>query len=163
VLSYLSPARAAAVLDALPSPQQADALERLSLLGETDAESVNVVEQELAAWVAAQSTRRHGHRAGDAVNAILSAADAATRDAILANLKTRKHRLAATWAKSPAARLPLPAPAPAAARRTAPPVQHVGTQLDSLRLQRAGIAAGGRGTAHRPRRAACEARSRLSL
>jgi len=101
VLSYLSPPRAAAVLAALPPRLQADTLERLSVLGETDPDSLKVVEQELAAWVTAQSSRRRDARAGGAVSAILAAADAATRDGILANLKTHKRHLAAQLADEP--------------------------------------------------------------
>jgi flagellar motor switch protein FliG len=97
VLSYLSPPRAAAVLAALPPRQQADTLERVAMLGETDPESVKVVEQELAAWMSAQSSLRRGARAGGAVRAILAAADAATRNEIVTNLKTHKQHLAAQF------------------------------------------------------------------
>ncbi|HJQ79122.1 MAG TPA: hypothetical protein VJ828_04160, partial [Lacipirellulaceae bacterium] len=48
VLSHLAPARAATALAALPEKLQADVIERLALHGETDPESVVVVERELA-------------------------------------------------------------------------------------------------------------------
>jgi flagellar motor switch protein FliG len=105
VLSHLPPARAAAVLAALPPRLQADALERLSVLGESDPDSLKVVEQELAAWVAAHSSQRRGARSGGAVDAILAAADTATRDNILANVKSHKRHLAGQLADS----LPPPA------------------------------------------------------
>ncbi|MEX0610835.1 MAG: FliG C-terminal domain-containing protein [Pirellulales bacterium] len=95
VLSHLAPARAADVLAALPEKLQADTIERLSILGETDPESVTVLESELATWVA----RRDGGpaqrgRRQEMIAAILTAADAKTRNGILANLKTHKSELA---------------------------------------------------------------------
>ena len=145
VLSYLSPARAAAVLGALPSRQQADTLERLSVLGETDADSVKVVEQELAAWVSAQSSHRRGPRSGGAANAILAAADMATRAGILANLKTHKRHLAEQFgdpqpSHSTSHKAPPKTEAPAVART--PPTKQLGTQIDSLRMTRAALAEG---------------------
>jgi flagellar motor switch protein FliG len=95
VLSHLPPARAATVLAALPLKLQADTIERLSQLGESDPESVVVVEREVAHWMAKRSTGRSGgSQRGDSVTAILSAADVATRTEILANLKTHKAALA---------------------------------------------------------------------
>jgi flagellar motor switch protein FliG len=95
VLAHLPPARAAMVLAALPQKLQADAIERLALLGETDPESVVVVERELAAWMAKRSLGRlQGAPGRGSVASILAAADASTRDAILGNLKTHKEALA---------------------------------------------------------------------
>jgi flagellar motor switch protein FliG len=89
VLSHLEPARAAAVLAELPQALQAETLERLSSLGETDAETVRVLEHELAAWMkqrATVSNDRTGRK--DTVASILSAADAKTRDQILSSVKS---------------------------------------------------------------------------
>jgi flagellar motor switch protein FliG len=95
VLSHLLPERAAAVLARLPERIQADVLERLSGLGETDPESLVVLEHELAAWLEKRSgARRAAAVANDAVAAILAAAEPAARNAIVANLKTHKSQLA---------------------------------------------------------------------
>ncbi len=95
VLSHLPPARAAIVLAALPQKLQADTVERLSQLGESDPESVVVVERELTQWMAKRSNGRSaGSQRGDSMSSILAAADAATRGEILANLKTHKSSLA---------------------------------------------------------------------
>lgn len=95
VLSNLSPARAAVVLAALPEKLQADTVERLSALGETDPESVTVLEHELAAWLAQRAAGRPGSaRRRAAVAAIFAATDTSTRSGIMANLKAYKGRLA---------------------------------------------------------------------
>jgi flagellar motor switch protein FliG len=94
VLSHLAPAHAAEVLAALPKKLQANAVERLAVLGETDSQSVAVLESELAALVAQRSGRRERGRSRDTMSAILAAADAKTRSAILDNLKTHKIVLA---------------------------------------------------------------------
>jgi flagellar motor switch protein FliG len=95
VLSHLPPARAATVLAALPQKLQADTIERLSQLGESDPESVVVVERELAQWMTKRSIDRlGGAQRGDSMTSILAAADAVTRSEILANLKTHKSALA---------------------------------------------------------------------
>src|SRR5262249_20067574 len=91
VLSHLAPARAAAVLAALPPKVQAETVERLSMLGDTDPECVSVLERELAAWAA----KRDGARGGDArrrdtMAAILAAADVKSRNQILGNMKDHK-------------------------------------------------------------------------
>lgn len=94
VLSYLAPARAAQVLAALPEKLQAAAVERLSTLGETDPNSLQVLERELADWVARQqATRTRPAERTDAVAAILAAADPTARRDILANLSKHNHRL----------------------------------------------------------------------
>ena len=56
----MTPARAAELLAALPARQQTDVVERLSALGEADVESVQVVAQELAAWLYACTYTAHG-------------------------------------------------------------------------------------------------------
>jgi flagellar motor switch protein FliG len=95
VLSHLAPARAAAVLAAMPQKLQADVIERLALLGETDPEIVVVVERELAEWMARRAiSRLSSPRGSDSVASILAAADATTRGEIMANLKTHKVGLA---------------------------------------------------------------------
>ncbi len=93
VLSHLAPERAAGVLSALPQKIQAETIERLSALGETDAESVSALERELEAWVAKRDVGRAGARR-DSMAAILAAADAKTRGQILSNLKTQNGALA---------------------------------------------------------------------
>jgi len=143
VLSYLSPARAAEILGALPSRQQADTLERLSVLGETDADSVKVVEQELAAWVSGQSSHRRGTRSGGAANVILAAANTKTRAEILENLKDHKSRLAAQLGggqsvTSSTAKIENTLPAnPSQKTQSASYPPQLGTQLDALRMSRA--------------------------
>jgi flagellar motor switch protein FliG len=91
LLAHLAPAHAAEVLSALPDKLQADTIERLSLLGETDSEVVAVLESELAAWAAtrlSQGTARGDRR--DAMAAILSAADEKTRSALVKRLKSQE-------------------------------------------------------------------------
>jgi flagellar motor switch protein FliG len=88
VLSHLAPPRAAAVVAALPEKLQAETLERLAALGETDPDSVVVVERELASWLARRKSGRSrdvGHN--ETVAAILASTDALTRSQILANLR----------------------------------------------------------------------------
>lgn len=90
VLAHLPAERAAAVLAALPEKSQAEAMERLSNLGDTDSESVAMLESELAAWVKTRvgdSGRRGQRRA--TITSILAAADAKTRDALVARLEAR--------------------------------------------------------------------------
>jgi hypothetical protein len=82
------------VLAELPETTQAEALERLSNLGDTDSEVVAILESELAAWV----NKRGGEggsrgRGRDAAKSILAAADVKTRDAIVGSLKTRNPEL----------------------------------------------------------------------
>jgi len=89
VLSHLAPAHAAEVLAALPERLQAATIERLSVLGDTDSQSVAVLESELTAWAAQRVDRRAERgRRGDTMAAILAAADAKTRRAILDRLRT---------------------------------------------------------------------------
>ena len=113
VLSYLAPARAAQVLSALPEKIQAESIERLSILGDTDPNSLQVLERELADWVARQqATRIRPTERIDTVAAILAAADQNTRREILGNLVKHNHDLAE--------RLAPPAPRPE--RKPQPPV-----------------------------------------
>jgi flagellar motor switch protein FliG len=102
VLSYLAPARAAQVLAALPSRLQTEAVERLSVLGEIDPTSVEVVERELANWMARQrASRSRDVRSTDTISAILAAADDSTRGRILANVGQHNRQLAERIAPPP--------------------------------------------------------------
>jgi flagellar motor switch protein FliG len=132
VLSYLRPTRAAEVLAALPSRLQAETLERLSALGESDPASLTVLERELAAWLTSQQAGRSRRaRRTDAVAAILAAAQQTSRHVILDNLKQHNGRLAEEIAgllpKRPQPQsipvdLPPPQPKPAPRPAPAPPV-----------------------------------------
>jgi flagellar motor switch protein FliG len=95
VLSHLPPERAALVLTALPERLQAETIERLTNLGETDSEAIAILESELAAWGKARlgdSGKQRQRR--ETVTSILAAADANTRDAVVARLKERNPELA---------------------------------------------------------------------
>lgn len=95
VLSYLAPARAAQLLSALPEKLQAAAVERLSTLGDTDPASLQVLERELADWVARQqATRTRPVHHIDTAAAILAAADPAVRRGILTSLAKYNQHLA---------------------------------------------------------------------
>jgi flagellar motor switch protein FliG len=95
VLSQLTPERAITILAALPERIQAETMERLSNLGETDAEVVTVLERELADWLKKRGAETTNRRRGrNAVASILAAADAQTRSTIVANLKIRNATLA---------------------------------------------------------------------
>jgi flagellar motor switch protein FliG len=95
VLSHLAPARAAAVLAALPAKLQADTVERLSALGATDPESVTALERELAAWMATRTEDRGMFaRCRETVANILAAADPKTRRGILSSIKSHNAALA---------------------------------------------------------------------
>jgi flagellar motor switch protein FliG len=90
VLSHLAPRRAAAVLAELPAKLQADTMERLSAIGETDPECVSVLERELEAWFAKrEGARANGGRRRDTMAAILAAADPDARGRIMNNVKLR--------------------------------------------------------------------------
>ncbi len=112
VLSHIAPARAAAVLAALPEKLQADTMERLSNLGDTDAEIVTVLEAELATWVKTRSGDAGNRvRRRDSVLSILAAADAKTRNVIVANLRTHNAALATQIEPAPRERTrPVPKP-----------------------------------------------------
>ncbi len=100
VISHLEPHRAAAVLTELPEKLQMETIERLSALGETDAESVTVIERELAVWLGARSEKRGATaRRREAVTNILAAADPKTRRDLLSKLKLRNATLAAQFSR----------------------------------------------------------------
>jgi flagellar motor switch protein FliG len=105
VLSYLPPRRAAEVLAGLPDKLQADTVERLAVLGETDPESVVVLEKEIAAWLA---SRANGNGADlhstNAAASILAATDALTRSEIVKNLRSRNAALAKLFEPADASR-----------------------------------------------------------
>jgi flagellar motor switch protein FliG len=102
VLSHLRPERAAALLAAFSGRQQADVVDRLAALGDTDPESVTVVEHELAAWLEKRSRQRPtAPGRNGAAASILAAADALTRNGILANVKAHKAKLAERLTASP--------------------------------------------------------------
>ena len=95
VLSHLAPARAANVLAELPDKLQADTIERLSALGETDPESVTMLERELAVWLSTRGEDRDTiARRRETVSNILAAADESVRRSILSKLKTSNRTLA---------------------------------------------------------------------
>lgn len=95
VLSHLVPDRAASVLAALPEKVQTETMQRLSNLGDTNAEVVTVLERELSDWVKRRGGESpSGRRHRDTVASILAAADLKTREAIVANLKKRDAALA---------------------------------------------------------------------
>jgi flagellar motor switch protein FliG len=95
VLSHLPPERAAAVLAALPHKLQAETVERLSTLGETNPECVSALKSELEMWAAKRDGLRAGNgRRRDTMAAILAAADAKSRGQILSNMKDHKAALA---------------------------------------------------------------------
>jgi flagellar motor switch protein FliG len=113
VLSHLPPSRAAAVVAALPDKLQSETLERLAALGETDPDSVVVVERELASWLGRRkSGRSRDVGRNEAVAAILASTDALTRSQILANLRSQKSELADRLGHSAASR-----PQPVSMRR----------------------------------------------
>jgi flagellar motor switch protein FliG len=125
VLAHLEPARAAAVLGALPEKLQAETIERLSVLGETDPESVTVVERELAAWIASRSENRGTTaRRRETVANILAAADVKTRDNILNRLKKSHGTFVEQFARSEHTPPTNHAGAPAADKRRREPLRH---------------------------------------
>lgn len=98
VLSHLPPERAGALLAALPAERRAAALERLADLGESDRESLEVLEQELADWIAGQK-RQQQLRADRVatVRSILTHATGTTRDGVLAEMARRNSSLASEF------------------------------------------------------------------
>jgi flagellar motor switch protein FliG len=87
VLSQLAPARAASILAGLPQKIQAEVIDRLSRLGEMDANSVSALERELEDWASKRDVTRAGARQRDNLAAILAAADPKSRNCILSNMK----------------------------------------------------------------------------
>jgi flagellar motor switch protein FliG len=105
VLSHLRPERAAAVLAALPQKVQAETVERLSTLGETDPESLSALKRELENWAAKRDGLQASNgRRRDTMAAILAAADATSRGQILSNMKDHKAVLAKQFAPRNVAR-----------------------------------------------------------
>lgn len=106
VLSHLPPERAAAVLAALPQKVQAETVERLSTLGETDPECLSVLKRELETWASERDGLRTGKgRRRDTMAAILAAADSKSRSHILSNMKDHKEALAKQFSQRHAERL----------------------------------------------------------
>lgn len=70
VLSHLTPERASKVLAALPPRRRSAAIERLADLGESDRSSLEVIEHQLADWIATQKAERQ--RRADRLTAIQS-------------------------------------------------------------------------------------------
>jgi flagellar motor switch protein FliG len=87
VLSHLAPGRAASVLAGLPQKIQAEVIDRLSRLGELDANTVTALEDELECWAAKRDMTRAGARQRDNLAEILAAADPKARNCILSNMK----------------------------------------------------------------------------
>lgn len=90
VLSYLSPQRAAAVLDELHFDQRTDAIARLAQLGEGDPETLDVLAADLAAWI----TQRQEEQSRQAdrlatIEAILGAASPSSRSDLVQGLRQR--------------------------------------------------------------------------
>jgi flagellar motor switch protein FliG len=111
VLSHLPPERAAAVLAALPQKVQAETVERLSTLGETDPECLSVLKRELETWASERDLLRNGNgRRRDTMAAILAAADSKSRSHILSNMKDHKSALAEQFSPGRAERLAVNAP-----------------------------------------------------
>jgi flagellar motor switch protein FliG len=110
VLSHLPPERAAVVLAALPQKLQAETVERLATLGETDPECVSVLKNELEAWAAKRDSLRAGNgRRRDTMAAILAAADGKSRGQILSNMKDHKAAVAKQFSLRQAERAPVEA------------------------------------------------------
>ncbi len=101
VLSYLARERAAEILTELPENVQVDVLRCLADLEDTDAESLRVIERELAVWMESQRKRQACHGAGvAAIAGILEAADANGRTAVLNSLVLRDRQLANRLSRS---------------------------------------------------------------
>ncbi|MEM6330036.1 MAG: FliG C-terminal domain-containing protein [Planctomycetota bacterium] len=108
VLSHLSPARAAAVLDELPRDLRVSAIDRLSSLGDGDDQSLRVVADDIASWVRQQQSERRRRASRMAtIQAILGAASHAGRADIVDGLVERGR----DWAATLAAAEPTPPPA----------------------------------------------------
>jgi flagellar motor switch protein FliG len=118
VLSHLPPDRASQVLAALPVSRRAAALERLADLGESDRASLEVIERQLADWIATQKAERQ--RRADrlrSIQAILEHSPRATCDAVLSELARSNQDLASEVG---------PAPPKLAPRKS--PVRHFATR-----------------------------------
>lgn len=90
VLSCLPPDRAAGVLAELPGDEQVAVLDRLAELGDTDADSLSVITEDLRAWIEThQRSRDRRSQREEAVAAILSAATESDRRRLLADAGDR--------------------------------------------------------------------------
>lgn len=104
VLSYLPAEKAAEALSGLPEERQAEIVQRLLQLGDTDVDSLRVLEHSLEVWLAEQQ-REHLRRADrmSIVGSILAATQLSTRQTILLRLQSRDsglaHQIAARMAK----------------------------------------------------------------
>jgi flagellar motor switch protein FliG len=137
VLSYLPPRRAADLLAAFPEKLQVETIERMAVLGETDPESVVVLESELAAWLTKRLTGQPGKLPSNSmVESILAATDGLTRSEILNNLRTRNAALASQLA-------------PVAMRRAAP-VSRTKKVSDQAAACADSVARGGREALSKP-------------
>lgn len=95
VLSHLPPELASQVLDALPMSRRAAALERLADLGESDRDCLEVIERELAEWIATQKAEKQ--RRADrlqSIQAILSHSPGATCASVLQEIARHDQSLA---------------------------------------------------------------------
>lgn len=95
VLARLPADRASQVLAALPPNRRAAALERLADLGDSDEASIEVIERELADWIAAQKAEKQ--RRADrlrAIQAILRHSPSKTCNDVLAEIARHDRRLA---------------------------------------------------------------------
>ncbi|WP_197529005.1 FliG C-terminal domain-containing protein [Aeoliella mucimassa] len=96
VLSHLSPDCASLVLAALPPSRRSAALERLADLGESDRESLEVIERELAEWISVQKAERR--RRADrmrSIQAILQHSSRHTSRSVMADIARHNEALAA--------------------------------------------------------------------
>lgn len=95
VLSRLPAERASHVLAALPPNRRAAALERLADLGDSDEASIEVIENELADWIATQNAARQ--RRADrlaAIQAILRHSPAKTCSDVMSEIARHDQQLA---------------------------------------------------------------------
>lgn len=96
VLSHLEPERASEVLAALPPRRRAAAIERLADLGESDRSSLEVIERQLADWIATQKAERQ--RRADrltAIQSILKHSSPQTCQAVLSDISQHDRALVA--------------------------------------------------------------------
>ncbi|MCA9241542.1 MAG: hypothetical protein KDA37_15135 [Planctomycetales bacterium] len=121
VLSRLAPSRAGEVLGHLPEELQASAVDRLAELGEIDPESLNVIADELHAWITkhAQESRRKQDRR-ETLAAILQASPPALRRRLAGSLGEEEQHGPLTHLDGPPQPAPVRQPSPAPSRPPAP-------------------------------------------
>ena len=143
VLSYLPAQQAGELLTALPHGRRAAALERLADLGDSDRASLEVIEKELADWIAKRKTeqRRQANRL-ETVKAILQHSSHEATTAVLAEIASRDRGLANRLKGMPnssvtsgSSRISPPAPTRPTPTHQAP--KRVAKQVASLSSQRA--------------------------